>query len=1272
LNSNFLDPVQIGLVAWNSIHEMLMPRTLSPALVAAWFLVMTFTDVLAASENSQPQPWAIIASPDLQETGFPDLLAVDLAIRGYLDLVERQDVDKVFSEQGFARSLGAESPAPRLKLGKMLGADGLILLSLERNPASKNAARMRPNSAAGTPSQMLRVVLCDCRYGVRLSNELFTFKEHQLDDTCTPCAALIDATRARYRQGIRQIIVVSPFLSKNLLRTHDHLQVAFSTLLETALLGFPGVAVVEIQEAHAIRQELNITATQIRERPVLLNVEGDYELLSGSAHTDPTVSFSVRVSQGNTQQLAVRHEEVKLSKAINLLAESVPQQIASLAQEMKGGGFGQAEQVTMLARRADAFARLASFRESTSFREAALLLAPQDTQLRLTLIAEYLKMQTIKERERNYHSDAEKRSKAEANLRAIGYHTEQLIRSGVLNPSEARVIVGRVILSMRSFLSRCPRPEEPDIAESFFWQVYPLFPTLDATLRDGRTEWFLPGYGHMDQTPRSPLREYNAWASDAIHFSIVRSANHSRGLDQLARFLTTVASPDVPVMRMATLLLTGTYGDLIGMVRDGRLSEHDVRAFYEKLRQTDRPLLVFYARAGLLSLEVNVSRDRKWDNTTLEEVDDLVQILHRLDTGLPTDRTISGYFERYLNRLRDSIKAGMADRPKTKRHSLPVNPIPPIDPKPRIAFKPIDDVVPNWVDLLKCNDRLDVAWSCKSVSAILHDGSINRLFEIPSVVQIGTMVDEIDSVTWDGMYVWIVCSLSGIWIVDPSGTRIAHLDANAGLPPYTALIDCKRRSMPSDSRFSHPRSLQPLALHPIEPGKCLAIGSFGRGSVSSGASQKRTWLAAIHKNYDAEPENSFAIDVFHTITELPGAQSDSNNTSPRQLFDLASLTEYSAPGKHDRLLLLGSRASSLTLSAPLAVNLNSLDVFVFPARIPATFQASVAKPSNDGCIVRVQTAGINLLKPGAERTEDWTREPLDIRASDDPDLLRVELLEFENGIFNPGSKWRRIDRTTSELQVLTRTPVPLRYRFQYYSVSAQWGLVGWNLGDRLFQICLDRDARPVVDELAEMYPEVPSHKRESHNQAVHSIRRLGGSVDTEWAPNGYGRSAPFAWRTVVYLDSTWQGKGPDLGCLSQLHNLTHLYLVGADIRDEGMQSVGTLHELRSLNLVETRVTDDGLRHLANLDQLLILRLEGYAGGLGFSDRGLAHLARLGKLQRITLYGPGFTDDSVPLLQSMNFLQVLELWDTGIGTKGLASIKQHRRQTITILRDGIGL
>jgi len=79
-------------------------------------------------------------------------------------------------------------------------------------------------------------------------------------------------------------------------------------------------------------------------------------------------------------------------------------------------------------------------------------------------------------------------------------------------------------------------------------------------------------------------------------------------------------------------------------------------------------------------------------------------------------------------------------------------------------------------------------------------------------------------------------------------------------------------------------------------------------------------------------------------------------------------------------------------------------------------------------------------------------------------------------------------------------------------------------------------------------------------------------------------------RVINCRDTSVNGDG--LAYLSDLSELTTLYLVGSELDDEGLKKIEGLRSLQTLHLGRTRITDAGLPALRQLTKLRTLSL-GY-------------------------------------------------------------------------------
>jgi hypothetical protein len=270
-----------------SRSERLAMTSSRHVFTAAFVAAVAFAATSAvASEPAATPPaslhrWGILATEDVRATGLPDLIGAALSADTSLELVERELLAETLREIDLASVLGAKSTAARLQVGKTLGAQGLMLLSMEKH-AGRNA---------------LRFDLCDCRYGVRLRSELLPYSAADREGLVRQCVARLGDVRRQHESGVRRIVCVTDFVSRNVQNTYAHMQAACGQLLRERLLRVPGVAVVELDEAEAIGRERQLQGTEIRESPTLF-IRGEFRVVAAPDKKADVVNLKVELFDG--------------------------------------------------------------------------------------------------------------------------------------------------------------------------------------------------------------------------------------------------------------------------------------------------------------------------------------------------------------------------------------------------------------------------------------------------------------------------------------------------------------------------------------------------------------------------------------------------------------------------------------------------------------------------------------------------------------------------------------------------------------------------------------------------------------------------------------------------------------------------------------------------------------------------------------------------------------------------------------------------------------
>ncbi len=216
-----------------------MRRTALRTSATLLFFAVSF--VVAAAESCNER-WAVIASEQLDKTGATDLIQDGLSRLDKLQLVDREQIDKTIHEWKLSSLTGTET-GPRIKLGRAIRADRLLLLSLEKRESQ----------------EYVRLVICDSGCGARLYAEYVVFKPDAIRVVAENVVQQVSRVQQRFTDGIKQVYGVMPFVSKNLTHDYDHLQRGYSALLTKVLSLQHGVAVIEVEEAREFTSEIGLT-----------------------------------------------------------------------------------------------------------------------------------------------------------------------------------------------------------------------------------------------------------------------------------------------------------------------------------------------------------------------------------------------------------------------------------------------------------------------------------------------------------------------------------------------------------------------------------------------------------------------------------------------------------------------------------------------------------------------------------------------------------------------------------------------------------------------------------------------------------------------------------------------------------------------------------------------------------------------------------------------------------------------------------------------------
>ena len=126
----------------NQIHRCRMSRTWSRNIFLACFSALwglSAAPTHADDAKTAYRRFAVIGSQAVQKSALSDLITVELQQAG-IELVEREQLNAVVTEQALASALGDDAPAARIRLGILTKADALVLVNEQPDPKTPVAA----------------------------------------------------------------------------------------------------------------------------------------------------------------------------------------------------------------------------------------------------------------------------------------------------------------------------------------------------------------------------------------------------------------------------------------------------------------------------------------------------------------------------------------------------------------------------------------------------------------------------------------------------------------------------------------------------------------------------------------------------------------------------------------------------------------------------------------------------------------------------------------------------------------------------------------------------------------------------------------------------------------------------------------------------------------------------------------------------------------------------------------------------------------------------
>jgi hypothetical protein len=321
----------------------------------------------------------------------------------------------------------------------------------------------------------------------------------------------------------------------------------------------------------------------------------------------------------------------------------------------------------------------------------------------------------------------------------------------------------------------------------------------------------------------------------------------------------------------------------------------------------------------------------------------------------------------------------------------------------------------------------------------------------------------------------------------------------------------------------------------------------------------------------------------------------------------------------------------------------------------------------DGAAVIPDYFGCWLLKPSFDNESGWSSKEIPFsKLGPGRDQSLPWGVVSKGRVVFPGPVWRSLDPGTGNVDRINAKPLAPQWEFEDYAASGPFGFVAWNRGDHLYRVHFEKTEQAKVT-LGGRFPSIPKEQQARHHAAVTRLRELGATVELQWGrferSRFLERRASKEWQSVAWFPSSWKGDDRDFALLQDVYNLRELALVGAPATDDYCSTIGQLKGLHYLAFEETKVTDAGLGQLGKLPELAEVRFQSRAGHADFTNAAFNVVAYFPRLERLIVYGDGFTDEGLQSLPRQILFHRLCLLDTKVSDTAAAKLKSSRRNFI---------
>ncbi len=841
--------------------------------------------VLAAAPLDR---WAILADDSVTQRGLVELLTVELGSLPDIELLERSNIALILGEQEISLLGQASEAAGRIRVGQLLQADAILLLTTSRE----------------NEKPLLRVTIIGCSSGTRLCTAVAPPPDSDIKNCVSSVAQTVKRTRAKFATGVRGLVCVLPFVSDNLSYRFDRLQLGLCRLLQEELLSVPGVAVIEVEEARAISTELQGRTQEIEAQSVPIILEGAYSVTQSTTNVPPMLAMTIHVRSKNVSE-QLKCASLPLAEVESFFRDKIVAQVLQkLNMKATGLPVSHETQFERLNERATSLARLSAWHEAIGLREAALLIRSDDISLRKATIDEYLL--AINNTRTGSGKDQEECRECIRLWRITREHLEYIIRNRMVTQVQACDLIQKWVQSLyvvrvnnSQMLKDCELEKKQCLVDSFPWVmaldhgsgfIQPwdtisslflkhLLVRLDGNLRDdGDLQSLQNLVSKFTPQERVKSQEWAYTLREAGNYSESAHATFCKALQASSNVSIAVTGRYASLCRRYSAV-AGTKGvtpDLLQEAKDLQKALKDVGAFD------------FYMESATETTIAQINRDiATFHKPKQLEAGDGQTPLRPIALPKSTPPSIPAVIKRdkpelKLEEVLFRVK-GMADGSDQPAVTTPCG----------------------VLDILNCG-TFDVLWSESSLHLHTKRGELTCL--------LANSVALLEDVKWDGKYLWVGTRREGLWVYDQAGNLLIKVTDKNDLPSVAEYV----------WRVNDARG---LLLCPVEKGKVLIAAQIKQNPRVS-TSPVRSWCAMVTYR-----EGRADVRVFHearrTLAGGEGAKSLLFN--PTMAFRPTWISEYREPKTNRRYVYIGRDFIDGMWPArrlPLRIDVDTLEVNV--------------------------------------------------------------------------------------------------------------------------------------------------------------------------------------------------------------------------------------------------------------------------------------------------------------------------------------------------------